>query len=135
MYQLSYVSVEFEAEQQTEQDNSTFQDIPPADMPSLLMTTQSPLKFILPKKMPVEEEQIQDTVQNRPQTPPLVSSPFQTGNEALQTGNEALQTGNAEDLQLPVAVAVQQPLQTQPKSARKTKQQKEAELALQVSFS
>ena len=128
MYQLIYVSVEFEAEQQSEQDNSTFQDIPPADMPSLLMTTQSPLKFILPKKMPVEEEQIQDTVQNRPQTPPLVSSPFQTGNEALQTGN-------AEDLQLPVAVAVQQPLQTQPKSARKTKQQKEAELALQVSFS
>ena len=134
MYQLIYVSVEFEAEQQSEQDNSTFQDIPPADMPSLLMTTQSPLKFILPKKMPVEEEQIQDTVQNRPQTPPLVS-PFQTGNEALQTGNAPLQTGNAEDLQLPVAVAVQQPLQTQPKSARKTKQQKEAELALQVSFS
>ena len=121
MYQLIYVSVEFEAEQQSEQDNSTFQDIPPADMPSLLMTTQSPLKFILPKKMPVEEEQIQDTVQNRPQTPPIVSLP--------------LQTGNAEDLQLPVAVAVQQPLQTQPKSARKTKQQKEAELALQVSFS
>ena len=120
MYQLIYVSVEFEAEQQSEQDNSTFQDIPPADMPSLLMTAQSPLKFILPKKMPVEEEQIQDTVQNRSQTPPLVSSP--------------LQTGNAEDLQLPVAVAVQQPLQTQPKSARKTKQQKEAELALQVSF-
>ena len=120
MYQLIYVSVEFEAEQQSEQDNITFQDIPPADMPSLLMTAQSPLKFILPKKMPVEEEQIQDTVQNRSQTPPLVSSP--------------LQTGNAEDLQLPVAVAVQQPLQTQPKSARKTKQQKEAELALQVSF-
>ena len=120
MYQLIYVSVEFEAEQQSEQDNITFQDIPPADMPSLLMTSQSPLKFILPKKMPVEEEQIQDTVQNRSQTPPLVSSP--------------LQTGNAEDLQLPVAVAVQQPLQTQPKSARKTKQQKEAELALQVSF-
>ena len=145
MYQLIYVSVEFEAEQQSEQDNSTFQNIPPADMPSLLMTTQSPLKFILPKKMPVEEEQIQDTVQNRPQTPPLVSSPLQTGNalqtgnllqtgNALQTGN-GLQTGNAEDLQLPVAVAVQQPLQTQPKSARKTKQQKEAELALQVSFS
>ena len=120
MYQLIYVSVEFEAEQQSEQDNITFQDIPPADMPSLLMTAQSPLKFILPKTMPVEEEQIQDTVQNRPQTPPLVSSP--------------LQTGNAEDLQLPVAVAVQQPLQTQPKSARKTKQQKEAELALQVSY-
>ena len=111
------------------------------------MAAPSPLKFILPKKMPVEEEQIQDqTVQNRPQTPPLVSFPVQTGNaelqtgnpvqtgNALQTGNAALQTGNAEDLQLPVAIAVQQPLQTQPKSARKTKQQKEAELALQVSY-
>jgi hypothetical protein len=117
------VSVEFEAEQQSEQDNGTFHDIPPADMPSLLMAAPSPLKFILPKKIPTEEEQIQDTVQNRPQTPPSVTSPLQTG------------TGNAEDLQLPVAVAVQQPLQTQPKSARKTKQQKEAELALQVSFS
>ena len=123
-------------------------------MPSLLMAAPSPLKFILPKKMPLVEEQIQDqTVQNRPQTPPLVSFPVQTGNAELQTGNALqtgnpvltgnqiqtgnapLQTGNSEDLQLPVAVAVQQPLQTQPKSARKTKQQKEAELALQVVIS
>ena len=118
---MIYVSVEFEAEEQSEQDR-TFQDIPLADMPSLLMTAQSPQKFILPKNIPTEEEQIQDTVQNRPQTPPSVTSPLQTG------------TGNAEDSQLPVTVAVQQPLQTQPKSARKTKQQKEAELALQVSY-
>ena len=99
--------------------------MPPVDMPTLLMTAPSPLKFILPKKLPYEEEQLSpksretDASQNLPQTPPPVSL-------------SQFHTGNTEDGLLPVSN--QQPTQTQPKSARKTKQQKEAELALQVCF-
>lgn len=114
-------SVEYEHVEPQEDLNSSAMNVTMQDMPSLLMA--SPLKFILPKDAQEPEESPKvDSAQPRPMTPPPPATP-----DSPLPVPVTLPVSTT----LPVPPAtVQQP--PQPKSARKTKQQKEAELALQV---
>ena len=119
-------SVEYEHVEPQEDLNSSAMNVTMQDMPSLLMA--SPLKFILPKDTQEPEESPKvDAAQPRPMTPPPLP--------AIPDSPLPVPVTLPVPTTLPVPPAtVQQPPQPQPKSARKTKQQKEAELALQVSI-